>query len=186
MSGARTKPRTCRRSVAMIVAVAMAAAIGPVAAATDDLLVAGGADTFPVTVALGLAILGVVALIVFGVAMLVSRRRAAEVAEEAQRLESVFDVLEEGIVICGGMQIIAVNSSFCRLLDVPMPDVQGVMISNFVRDADVIDRLLSDAEVGIETQIQGGGEESIAVEITARTITYGGALRRLLALAGSR
>jgi diguanylate cyclase len=174
MSGACGKVRT------MIGAVALAVAAAPVVAATDEVPGPAGADTFPVTVVVGLAIMATITLIVFIAAVLASRRRAAKVVEEARRLESVFDVLEEGIVICGGMQIVAVNSSFCRLIDVPMPDVQGVMISNFVRDADVIDRLLSDAEVGIETQIHARDEQTIAVEITARTITYGGALRRLL------
>src|SRR5262245_15463179 len=188
MSGARNHGLQRTRAAAACAALArvalgvaaIAATTGAAAAQVEIAPAAAGADTFPATVAIALGVLTLAVLAGFGAAMLVARRHAVKAVQEARRLESVFDVLEEGIVICSGMQVVAVNSSFCRLIDVPMRDVQGVMISRFVPDADVIDRLLSEAEVGVETQIHGNTDTAIAVEINARTITYAGAPRRLL------
>jgi diguanylate cyclase (GGDEF)-like protein len=165
-------------TIATVAAFALAAA-GVVEAAQDP-TGAAGADTFPVSVAVGLAVLTAAVLIGSVAAMVISHGRSARAEEDTRRLESVFDVLEEGIVICSGMQVVVVNASFCRLIDVATPDAQGVMISNFIHDADVIDRLLSETEVGVETHIHGGAGQTVAVEITARTIAYAGAQRRLL------
>jgi len=45
--------------------------------------------------------------------------------------------------------------------------VPELMISSFIRDADIIDQLLSESEVDIETQIRTRSGDELAVEITA-------------------
>jgi diguanylate cyclase (GGDEF)-like protein/PAS domain S-box-containing protein len=108
-------------------------------------------------------------------------RRADKAVEELRRLESLFDVLDEGIVVCSGMQIVAVNTSFCRLLGVSNEEAETLLVSTFIHDPDVIDRLLSDQDIQLETELHARESNTpIPVEITARTVRYGGGMRRLL------
>jgi diguanylate cyclase (GGDEF)-like protein/PAS domain S-box-containing protein len=139
-----------------------------------------GFEPLLITVLAGIAALALVALITAGVAAALSHRRARKAIEEVHRLETLFDVLEEGIVVCSGMQVVAANTSLCRLIGADLADVQDAMISSLFRDADAIDRLLSEQVADLETQIHARSGEAIAVEIAARTILYAGAPRRLL------
>jgi diguanylate cyclase (GGDEF)-like protein len=54
------------------------------------------------------------------------------------------------------------------------------MVSSFIADADVIDRLLGDGELRLDTDITNRNGAIIAVEIAARTIAYGEGAARLL------
>lgn len=107
-------------------------------------------------------------------------RRADTAVEEAQRLTSLFNVIAEGILVCSGLQVVAANTSICRQVSVGPDEVGDLMLSSFIRDADAIDRLLSDRNVEIETQIHARDGLTVEVEIAARTIDYAGAPRRLL------
>jgi diguanylate cyclase (GGDEF)-like protein/PAS domain S-box-containing protein len=127
---------------------------------------------------LGLAALGVLCLA--GLAAAAMHRRMRTAVEDAHRLESLFGVLDEGIVVCSGMEIVAVNASLCRLIDCDAHALHGTMITTIIRDADAVDRLLSSAEVDLETELQARGGTAIPVEITVRTVPYGGAPRRLM------
>ena len=101
-------------------------------------------------------------------------------AKEARRLNSLLDVLDEGVAVCTGMQAVAVNTSLCRLIGIAPDDAQHLMISSFIGDADVIDRLLGEDELRLETEITNRAGDTIAVEIAARTIPYGEGTARLL------
>jgi diguanylate cyclase (GGDEF)-like protein len=111
---------------------------------------------------------------------LVVRRRAAATRQEVERLERMFDVLAEGIVLCAGMQVVTANAAFCQLLSIGPDEVQGLLINGFIPDADVINRILSDTDVQVETRLHARNDEVVDVEITARTVPHGGAQRRLL------
>jgi diguanylate cyclase (GGDEF)-like protein/PAS domain S-box-containing protein len=78
------------------------------------------------------------------------------------------------------MQAIAVNSSMCRLIGMRAEEAQHLMISSFIADADVIDRLLGDSQLRLDTEITTRQGEAIAVEIAARTIPHGEGTARLL------
>src|SRR5262249_24929298 len=71
-------------------------------------------------------------------------QRAGRAGEEPRRLTSLFDVLAEGILVCNCMQVLAANTSVCRLAGIAAKDAPDLMIGSFLPDADVIDRLLSD------------------------------------------
>lgn len=137
-------------------------------------------DTLPIGIVIGFAVALLLGLAGFGVAMVVSRRNAARALLEVERLESLFDVLDEGIAICSGMQVVSANTSLCALIGVPMDAIPEMMISNFIHDTDIIDRLLADAAVDLEAEVHTHGGETLAVEITARTIVNAGSPRRLL------
>ena len=107
-------------------------------------------------------------------------RRASKAAVEAERLGTLFDGLDVGIVICSGMQVLSANTSFCRLVGVDAASIHDMLISHFIPDADIIDRLLSRAAVNIETQLHPKSGDAIAVEIVARSISHAGTSRRLL------
>jgi diguanylate cyclase (GGDEF)-like protein/PAS domain S-box-containing protein len=116
------------------------------------------------------------------VAGLLLHRRAGRALEEAQRLTSLFDVIAEGVLVCSGLQIVAANTSICRQVGIGAEEVGDLMLSSFIRDNDAIERLLSEQDVQLETQIHSRDGRTVEVEIGARTIHYAGAPRRLLEL----
>jgi diguanylate cyclase (GGDEF)-like protein/PAS domain S-box-containing protein len=126
------------------------------------------------------AVLAAASVIGLGAGALAWYRRLNRTIEEARRLESQFDVLDEGIVVCSGMQVVTVNTSLCRLLGSDAGTLQGAMISSFLSDADAINRLLAPADVNLDTVLQAHDGSSIPVEIAARTIPYSGTPRRLM------
>ena len=130
-------------------------------------LAAGGVLAFAVVVALAV---GASALL----------RRTRQAANEARRLNALLDVLDEGVAVCSGMQAVAVNTSLCRLIGIAPEDAEHLMISSFIGEADVIDQLLGDSELRLDTDITRRTGETVAVEIAARTIPYGEGNARLL------
>lgn len=147
--------------------------------AAVDGTVGRGSDGFATAVAIACGIAILLAFVGFGVAAW-SRRRAARALTEVRRLESLFDLLEEGIVVCSGMQVVAANASMCRLIGVSKDVVQELMISHFIPDTDIIDRVLSEGMVDLEAQILTRTGEIVAVEISARTVFNAGVPGRLL------
>jgi diguanylate cyclase (GGDEF)-like protein len=167
--------RRCRTAVWYSALLGMVASAPAQAAAAADAgqaiplaLIAAGA-------ALALLLLGALAM---SASALVRRTRQA--ASEARRLNSLLDVLDEGVAVCSGMQAVAVNTSLCRLIGIEPDHAQHLMLSSFIGEADVIDRLLGDDELRLETDITTRAGDLIAVEIAARTIPYGEGSARLL------
>lgn len=133
--------------------------------------------------ALGLVLAAVLAVAVAtgaAIAVLLLHRRALRAVEEAGRLTSLFDMIAEGILVCSGLQIIAANTSICRVAGIGADEVGDLMLTSFIRDADAIERLLAEKDVQLETQIHARDGGVVEVEIGARTIDYAGAPRRLL------
>ena len=128
-----------------------------------------------VGLALALSFLGAVAA---AVATLL--RRSRDAANEARRLNALLDMLDEGVAVCTGMQAVAVNTSLCRLIGIERDDVGHLMISSFIADADVIDQVLGEGELRLDSEITNRDGATIAVEIAARTIPYGEGAARLL------
>ncbi|MEA2871439.1 MAG: hypothetical protein QOH67_1415 [Hyphomicrobiales bacterium] len=124
-----------------------------------------------------LAVMLLVAIAAGAIALLRRTRRAAD---EARRLHALLDVLDEGVAVCSGMQAVAVNSSLCRLIGIEHEDAPHLMISSFIGDADVIDRLLGESELRLDTEVTSRAGATVAVEIAARTIAYGEGTARLL------
>jgi diguanylate cyclase (GGDEF)-like protein len=169
-----------RRCRVLAAAAVLQASTGGLARAALDGPAATGADPLP----FGLIMAGLVALLAvlvgFGFAAVWSRRKVNKTLQEVERLKSLFDVLDEGIVVCSGMQVVAANTSLCRLIGVPMDAIPELMISHFVHDTDIIGQLLSKSAVDLETQIHTRAGEALAVEITARTILNADSPRRVL------
>jgi len=131
------------------------------------------------------AIAGVGALIIALVlALSVGRtallRRTRRAADEARRLHALLDVLDEGVAVCTGMQAVAVNSSLCRLIGIEHEEAPHLMISSFIGDADVIERLLGEGNLRLDTEVINRAGATIAVEVAARSIAYGEGVARLL------
>ena len=124
-----------------------------------------------------LAVMLLVAIAAGAIALL---RRARSAADEARRLHALLDVLDEGVAVCTGMQAVAVNSSLCRLIGIEHEDAPHLMISSFIGDADVIERLLGESELRLDTEVTSRAGTTVAVEIAARTIAYGEGTARLL------
>jgi len=128
----------------------------------------------------GIVLLGLAALGALGLGAYVLLRRSRQEAREAKRLNALLDVLDEGVAVCTGMQAVAVNTSLCRLIGIAREDAQHLMISSFIGEADVIDRLLGTGELRLDTEVTNRAGAVIAVEIAARTIPYGDGSARLL------
>jgi diguanylate cyclase (GGDEF)-like protein/PAS domain S-box-containing protein len=164
--------------------VAAAAGTSFSAALTGSACAATGASAAPDAFLLGSPVgligltIGCLLMLGCGVALLYQRLQRA--TGEPGRIEALFDVLDEGIVICQGMQVIAVNSSLCRLLGSEPHTLSGGMISSFLRDPDVIDALLSERDVDLETELYDSNGAAIPVEMTARAMQHAGAPRRIM------
>ena len=165
---------------AFIAALAIAALVAFPYPATADtgFLGFGGNGPSVLTIAIGAAAFA--ALTALGIAAASLYRRTRRALGDADRVNSLLDVLDEGIAVCTGMQAVAVNASLCRLIGIALEDAAHLMISSFIADADAIDQLLSEREVRVETDITNRAGERVAVEITARTIPYGDGMSRLL------
>jgi diguanylate cyclase len=144
----------------------------PVAAASGDSISMGAI--------VGGGALAVVLLVAIAAGLIALLRRTRRAADEARRLHALLDVLDEGVAVCTGMQAIAVNSSLCRLIGIEHEDAPHLMISSFIGDADVIERLLGESELRLDTEVTSRAGATIAVEIAARTIAYGEGSARLL------
>jgi diguanylate cyclase (GGDEF)-like protein len=138
----------------------------------------GNATSFAVIV--GASALALLLFIACMIAVTALWRRTRQAAKEAKRLNSLLDVLDEGVAVCTGMQAIAVNTSLCRLIGIEHEDAPHLMISSFIGDADVIERLLGEGELRLDTDVTNRAGDTIAVEIAARTIAYGEGVARLL------
>jgi diguanylate cyclase (GGDEF)-like protein/PAS domain S-box-containing protein len=172
-----------RRAVAALAAAAVALATGDAAfalppASAPSMSLASPFEFLPSLIVL--AVLGAIALAGLGVAAFALYRRSNRAVQEVHRLEALFDVLDEGIIVCSGMQVVGVNPSLCRLLGSSFGALQGAMISSFLSDADAINRLLASADVNLETELNATDGTAIPVEITARTIPHSGTSRRLM------
>jgi diguanylate cyclase len=170
VAGGRGAPHRAATAVATTIGTVVFTA--PVAAASGDsismgMIVGGGALAVMLLVAIAA---GVIALL----------RRTRRAADEARRLHALLDVLDEGVAVCSGMQAIAVNSSLCRLIGIEHEDAPHLMISSFIGDADVIERLLGESELRLDTEVISRAGATVAVEVAARTIAYGEGVARLL------
>lgn len=182
---APTGVQLARRGRALAVALAGALLADPVQAASRAAAPSGQVIGLAQSVSPALVLAIVVTIVVVagaGVGAFVLQRRAGKAVEEVRRLTSLFDVLAEGILVCTGMQVLVANTSICRQVGIGSDEVRDLMISSFIPDADVIDRLLSDRDVQLETQIYTRDGRTVEVEVSARTIRYAGAPRRLLEL----
>src|SRR5437764_14138925 len=78
------------------------------------------------------------------------------------------------------MRAVSRNTSLCRLSGIAREDAPHLMISSFISEADVIERLLGENELRLDTDVTNRDGGLIAVEIAARTIAYGDGTARLL------
>jgi diguanylate cyclase (GGDEF)-like protein len=170
-------PETARgRARALLVlATLLGTVVSANAAPTDP-------DSASISMALIVAGCGVafVLLVAVGIAVNALLRRTRLAAKEARRLNSLLDVMDEGVAVCTGMQAVAVNTSLCRLIGIEPTDARHLMISSFLADADAIERLLGEDELRLDTDLTSRDGTTIAVEIAARTISYGDGSARLL------
>jgi diguanylate cyclase (GGDEF)-like protein len=169
-AGGRGAPR--RAATVFSTTIGTVVFTAPVAAASGDsvsmgMIVGGGA-------------LGVMLLIAIAAGAIALLRRTRHAADEARRLHALLDVLDEGVAVCTGMQAVAVNSSLCRLIGIEHDDAPHLMISSFIGEADVIERLLGESELRLDTEVTSRSGATVAVEIAARTIAYGEGTARLL------
>jgi diguanylate cyclase (GGDEF)-like protein len=139
-----------------------------------------GGDSIPIVVILAGLGLALTFLVASAGAVVTLLRRSRHATNEARRLHALLDVLDEGVAVCTGMQAVAVNTSLCRLIGIEHDDARYLMISSFIGDADVIDRLLGEGELRLDTEVTNRAGATVAVEIAARTIAYGDGTARLL------
>src|SRR5205085_9452596 len=139
-----------------------------------------GSEAVPITVVAAGAALTLAILVGLALGATALLRRTRHAANEARRLHALLDVLDEGVAVCTGMQAVAVNTSLCRLIGIEHEDAPHLMISSFIGDADMIERLLGDGELRLDTDVTDRAGDLIAVEIAARTIAYGEGTARLL------
>jgi len=137
-------------------------------------------EAIPIVVVIAGVGLAISFLVAVAAAVMALLRRSRVATSEARRLNTLLDMLDEGVAVCTGMQAVAVNTSLCRLTGIRREDVAHLMISSFIADADVIDRVLGEGDVRLDTEITNREGATIAVEVAARTIPYAEGTARLL------
>src|SRR5262249_13025308 len=76
-----------------------------------------------VAIVVGFAVVAGLAVLGLTVGVLAMRQRARMAVGDVRRLKPLFDLLAEGIAVCSGMQILAINTSLSRLIGMAAEDV---------------------------------------------------------------
>ncbi len=114
----------------------------------------------------------------------IAREDAAEVARtaaEAERLSALADTTFESLCICVGAEIVDANAAFVELMGVPLEELKGRAMTEFVAEADHA-RLEAATATPSEIVVIAANGAQIPVEIRARDIVYRGAPTRVLAM----
>ena len=106
------------------------------------------------------------------------RRRLAELAQWRDLSEATL----EGLLICDGNTIITSNGRFMSMIGSSHGVLAGKRLEDVVTDQEALYQLSSGGKDYIETKITKASGEDIPVEILARSMTYLGKLRRVLAV----
>jgi diguanylate cyclase (GGDEF)-like protein len=85
-------------------------------------------------------------------------------------------------VLCNGLHIVEFNDLFSDFLECPEKVEEGLLITYFITDPEVIDRIFSDQDDQIETVINKHHNVLANVVIITRSIQYGDAKRKLLTI----
>lgn len=179
-NGKRFLGRACRLTATAV--LSLIAAPLPVARALQVTRVESAElMTLPAIPLPDMAIAGLVAaFFVAGFAGWRICRRASQAEEDVHRLEALLNMLDEGVAVCSGMQVVTANVSLCRMIEADPRADSDMMLSAFIPDADTINTILSASSAQIETQIQSLTGNAIDVEISARTIPHGGGQHRVI------
>ncbi len=105
------------------------------------------------------------------------RRRAKDAI---WRDPAVLDVLEGSIAVCSGLQVLMANRSFHDLLGLEPGKIPGTLITAYLLDVTLIERLIGNEPVDLETEFVDQSGQPVAVAVKARSIDYRGAPARLL------
>lgn len=106
-------------------------------------------------------------------------RRRAE-AEES-RMRGLADAAVEGLVVCSGRTIVAVNAAFQRLVGDQGKDLSGRAIAEFLAPTGCI-AIFEHANELVETELTALSGERIPVEVVMREVDFGGRLHRAIAV----
>lgn len=107
-------------------------------------------------------------------------RRADTAVREAERVQSLLDVLDESIVVCSGLHVTAANRSFASLVRLDGQKADGLVITDFITDYGAVNDLLDSGAVSLETSITSRDGTVIPIEVEARSIYQAGCHQRLL------
>ena len=110
-------------------------------------------------------------------ALILFRRKA----EESQ-WRDLSNATVEGLIVCDASKLVDTNRSFTLLVGRPAAELINTPVSKLFQDPKVLDRLSSELDAPIETELTCGNDESIPVELIARIISYRGRKHRALAV----
>jgi diguanylate cyclase (GGDEF)-like protein len=107
---------------------------------------------------------------VFGFTL--DRRERRNVEREANRMRGLANASLDGVLICYGREIVAVNASFATLADRPQKKIVGSDLASFFPNQPALTQLQENPKTVFETLLQPTGGSAIPVEVASRPIIY--------------
>src|SRR5690606_29544362 len=135
--------------------------------------VAAPGEISPAMLALVVGVVSIVILLAALGGMYLDLRDRKRAVAEQSRMKSLADAAVEGLVICDGRTIVAVNASFKRLVGGARDEFAGRSIGDFLAPEGCT-ALFEHANQLAETELTGASGERIPVEVVLRQVDFGG------------
>jgi diguanylate cyclase (GGDEF)-like protein/PAS domain S-box-containing protein len=115
-------------------------------------------------------------------AVAVDLRERRRIELEADRMQRLANAAIEGLMMCDGTTIVSVNNSLAMLAGASANDMIGTDIAAWLPDTAARDRLLSQPDIPVETDLRCANGEVSPVELLLRPIDFGGQPHQAIAV----
>ena len=123
-------------------------------------------------IAVALASFIIIALALSGVAIEMRDRRRGEL--ETERMRGLANAAVEGLVVCDGQTIVAVNDSFATLVGTSADKLSGAHLYQFFREESTRLKLLECSNTPVEGELLKVDGSRSPVELIVRPVDFGG------------
>jgi diguanylate cyclase (GGDEF)-like protein/PAS domain S-box-containing protein len=122
----------------------------------------------------------IIALALAGIVFDIRDKRRSEL--ELDHMRDLANASVEGLIVCDGDEIVSVNTSFARLLNLTPADMVGARLSACFPNDKARSNLLSGTSQELETELQVNGAQARPVELIMRPIIYSGRPHHVIAV----
>jgi diguanylate cyclase (GGDEF)-like protein len=159
-------------------AVAMAA----VTAAPDSSIALSSNATVTRWAVVAVTGIGFGILLLTAAALLVDKVDRYRSTVEGERLRGLANAVAEGLLVCRGSTIVTANTSFATLAGEASESLAGLPLDRFLPEDAVRDTVLGAPGRAIETVLQRGDGECLAVELILQPIEFRGTSHNAIAV----
>jgi diguanylate cyclase (GGDEF)-like protein/PAS domain S-box-containing protein len=131
-------------------------------------------------IAVALASLAIILFAFAGLALDIRDRRRGE--SEADRMRGLANAAVEGLLVCDGETIVAVNNSFAALTGTAIDEMIGARLETCVPDGATRARLIGRPNVPLEAELRCGDGSLTPVELILRPVDFAGKVHNAIAV----